>query len=108
MARLYSKRLLAGGATDSLSATVPPDVVWVVRDSILYFDGVSSSDAYALLGELVGGATVVIQRGQVAGGSEETIEWQGRQVLESGDQLVFGASTANWYVIVSGYELTLP
>ena len=105
MAKLYSKRLLASaGATDALSATVPAGVIWIVRDAILTFDGAVTSDAYQL--GIVGVAPILY--GQVAGGSVARIVYQGRQVLDAGEQLFFGASTLNWYVLVSGYELTTP
>lgn len=108
MSRLYSKRLLVGGALDSASATVPAGVVWVVRDSLLYFDGASTSDGYALEVNIAGGGLGVIQRGIATATQQEIFAWQGRQVLNAGDELVFGASTLNWYIMVSGYELTLP
>lgn len=108
MAKLYSARLLGGGATASLDEVVPAGVVWVVRDAVLYFDGASSSDAYNLAVLAAAGFTAVIDAGQVAGGSQETIHWEGRQVLVEGDHLHFSASTVNWYVLVSGYVLTLP
>lgn len=108
MSKVYSSRLLGGGATASLSATVPADVLWVVRDAVLYFDGASSSDAYNLAVLALAGWSAVIDAGQVAGGTQETIHWEGRQVLVTGDELHFSASSSNWYVLVSGYVLTLP
>lgn len=99
---------MGGGAVDLLTATVPSGVVWVVRDSLLYFDGASTSDAYALEVNIAGGGLCVIQRGIATASVQAIYPWQGRQVLNAGDELVFGASTLNWYVMVSGYELTLP
>jgi hypothetical protein len=107
-APVYSARLLAGGATDSLDATVPGGVLWVVRDAVIFFDGADSNDGYSLSGYLVDGAAIVIQTGQSTAGQILLEHWTGRQVLNPGDRLSFGASTMNWYVTVSGYVLTLP
>lgn len=74
----------------------------------MYFDGASSSDDWNLAIFAVGGTTAVIDAGQVSGGTQSTIHWEGRQVLEAGDSLHFSASSANWFVTVSGYVLTLP
>lgn len=108
MAKVYSERLLVGGATSSLSATVPADVLWVVRDARIYFDGANSTDVFNLAVLTPASGTAILMYGQVAGASPELFEFEGRQVLHAGDRLVFSGSTANWYVTVSGYVLTLP
>lgn len=108
MAKVYSDRLLIGGATASESATVPGDVLWVVRDARFFFDGASSSDIFNLAVITPSSGTAILAYGQAAGGTAEIFEWQGRQVMKAGDRLVFSGSTVNWYVTVSGYVLTLP
>jgi len=104
MARVYSVRLLGGGATDGLGATCPENVRWVVRDAQLYYDGASGADQYNL--SVVGIGPIMY--GTATADKAEIFEWQGRQVVNPGEELYFSSSTANWYVLVSGYALTLP
>jgi hypothetical protein len=108
MSKVYSTRFIGSGAVDSVSETVPSGVLWVVRDAILFFDGANSNDGYSLSAYFVGGGAGVIQSGQSTAGEILLVHWEGRQVLNAGDELEFSASTLNWYVMVSGYVLTLP
>lgn len=105
MATVYSVRIMGGGAVDVLGATCPAGIRWIVRDVLLFFDGAESADAFNLS---VGPGTGVIMYGVATPGHAQVFEWQGRTVIEPGEELVFGAGSANWYVLVSGYALTLP
>jgi hypothetical protein len=105
MARLYSTRLMASeGAADALFEEVPAGFIWVVRDIVLTFDGADSADGYQV--GVQGKAPILL--GQVAGGNVEQFHWTGRQVMEAGETLAFTASTLNWYILVSGYQLSTP
>jgi hypothetical protein len=108
MSRLYSARLLGGGATDSLSAVVPAGYRWVVRDAVLFFDGAGTNDDATLYVLIAGGGTGQLLYVQATASQVSLTHWEGRQVLNAGDTLGFGASTLNWYVLVSGYQLTTP
>jgi hypothetical protein len=103
MAKVYSERLLHGGATASLSAIVPADTLWIVRDAAIFTGGETGSDEFNLA---VAGAVIYY-----AGYTPPTFayyHWEGRQVCYAGEELLFTATNDAWYVLVSGYALSLP
>lgn len=103
MARVYSQRLLHGGATASVSAIVPAGYLWVVRDVAIFTGGEEIDDEFNLA---VAGA--VIYYGGYSPSTWAYYHWEGRQVCNEGDELEFTATGEVWYVLVSGYALSLP
>jgi hypothetical protein len=108
VAQVYSQRLLAAVASSGNTGTVPAGVVWVVRNYILWWNGASdaATEFYSLT---IGPAVLVIAAGGPLSSGAHVVERQDtRQVLNPGNTLVWGATTATWTILVSGYALTLP
>lgn len=109
MSAVYSIRMFSGsvssGGTVTL-ATVPPGYVWVVRD--VSVTAPTSTDAGSVAIYVSGGTpSATIQRwASVAGLS--TVQWQGRQVLEAGDDLRMLVGAGSVQALVSGYQLSAP
>jgi hypothetical protein len=87
--------------------TVPSGFVAVVRDMILIQNGTSFN---ALVGVSVytGTGVQVWQQIHPDALSSTTYHWQGRKVMNAGDQLKAFANDPAWSIDVSGYLLTLP
>jgi hypothetical protein len=107
MASIYSKQFVLGVATvgHSPSATVPPGVVWIVRDIVV--EGITDPGSG-------GGIACVLSLLQLFSwflpvNSVINRSWEGRIVLPAGATIVFAvtdAGTFNCYA--GGYELTAP
>lgn len=111
MSRVYSAQLcsnaLAGGGTTFL-ATVPDGVVWVVRDMRASYS-VSGVDPLAGFEVLLNAAIRLWTVGPLGVRPFYTYPWDGRTVLDPGDELsFFSDDSALWSIVVSGYSLTLP
>lgn len=107
MSAVYSRRFYAGHiAPDGALtlATCPTGVVWIVRDVVIgtVTNNVSGQVALYIVS---GSAQGDIRRWATIAGLT-TEEWQGRQVLEEGDQLRVFNSSDELSILVSGYELS--
>lgn len=106
MAEPYSVQLFAQGLTESgdlLLFTAAPAKVTIIRDASFS----PAFNAQALNFFIVAGAQsvswVVTQEPTL-----DTFHWQGRQVLNPGDQVhVFKFTTDPLGIVISGYELEL-
>lgn len=108
MARVYSQRLLAAVDSAGDSGTVPDGFIWVVRNYVLFWNG-DSDAATEFYNLTIGPAVLVIAAGGPLSSGAHIVERQDtRQVLNPGNTLVWGATTATWTICVSGYALALP
>ena len=109
MARVYTERLLAGsGTATTYSATCPDGFLWVVRDAVLGWDG-SSDGGTEFYNLSITDPALLIDFGGPVGGTGRVVDhWQGRQVVQEGETLEFASTTATWFVVVTGYALSLP
>lgn len=109
MARLYTKRLLSGSVTATeYSAVVPENVLWVVRDAVYVWNGDSDGSLEAYTLSITPAVLIIDYLSPVVDHAGVQGHWQGRQVVEAGETLLFATTTATWYVLVTGYELELP
>jgi len=109
VARLYTQRLLAGAVTaTTYTAECPEGFLWVIRDVILVWNG-SSDPSVEIYSLTITPEVYVILYGVVGSDGPHVVEhWQGRQVVEAGETLEFGSTTDTFYVLVTGYALSLP
>jgi hypothetical protein len=107
---VYSKRfaevavLPLGG---SLLGTVPAGFIWIVR-SATFFNGEAWSVGLFGCWLTTGTGVFFAGVGQADAQGNRVYTWEGRQVLESGENLLASASDDFWSVVVSGYELSTP
>lgn len=108
---VYSDLLWANGnltpGTHNSSA-VPNGYRWVVRTIDVCVSGQTYHFASGFLVWSYADGTNLMGRGdgQVLGGF--TYHWDGHQVLNTGDQLMYTSSASSSSLRVSGYQLTLP
>ena len=108
MARtLYSEQLIVvRGLTSSSSRIVPPGFIWILRDIDAYGNMGVFDTAHLFV---TGGAGQTIVWMDWPNDSQSHQQWQGRQVLNAGDQLqVENLGSAPIDVSISGYSLTAP
>lgn len=102
MAAIYSKRFAAGYVAPGAAFVVytcPVGVTAVVVDIELSPQTAPATRASVTLN----GGRVIFE---VVGGVQYvTMQWRGRAVLNSGDQLYFVPTAGTWAYFVSGYEL---
>lgn len=107
MASVYSVRMYGGPVTTTGGVQlgqVPAGKVWIVRDisvSNVSPNPMNQIIIYVLL--TAGNADVYRAPGIPARGS---VQWQGRQVLNPGEELWYYATETTARVMISGYELT--
>jgi len=111
MSRVYSAQLcvnaVAGGGTTFL-ATVPAGTVWVLRDMRASYS-VTGLDPLAGFEVLLNAAIRLWTVGPLGVKPVYTYPWEGRTVLDPGDELsLYSGDSALWSIVVSGYALTLP
>lgn len=103
---IYSTQLAVGSFSPGPGVvlyTVPAGSVAILRDiSLEHLAGTESNRAFVYVNS--GGITVRIVLAQDVARDYIT-QWQGRTVLEPGNQLGIGVITENFRVIVSGYLL---
>jgi hypothetical protein len=103
VAALYSTRLYGNPSLNGTATlpAVPAGVIWIVRD--IAFFGFPAAPA----GEFV----EVVSQGIIFYGQLTPtvgyLHWEGRQVLEEGDELSITTNTDST-VLVSGYVLSAP
>jgi hypothetical protein len=103
LADVYTTRFLNAGAVAFAEFTAPAGYRCVLRDINMLFNGALTADgwSFAIAGKL-------LAAGQVPSSAVFMWRWQGRQVIEAGEELTFGASNPNFYVMATGYQLFLP
>lgn len=107
MSQVYSTRFIASPAPDFPPPPyeVPGGFIAVIRSIEIF--AAPSQDGYNALVQLVEPAVVLFSWDPTVGGS--TFHWDGRQVLEAGEELTINSTlSAPSSMIVSGYLLTLP
>lgn len=106
MSAPYSKLLAEGTGSDTdppSTYLVPAGKVWIVRDIDAYSNA-GLADAVLYVKDIVPGYLFAIAK--VAVGSQNVVQWRGRQVLDAGAQGLEVASNAgSWTWRISGYEL---
>lgn len=111
-ARLYSEILWQEdniSGTTVTSAVVPTGYIWVVRDITIDCAGlIIGMKAPPTLFELVGGGFVARVGSDPWDPVSDFNHWEGRQVLNTGEQLQAVVTGVNVYWRVSGYALTTP
>jgi hypothetical protein len=105
----YSTRFIA--VRQSISSgdglyTVPSGYVAVVRDVVLWNN--DSGEQSMSIGATVPGPLNVLISQWFNVGSNATVEWQGRQVLNAGDELWAYSAGVDASVMASGYLLSSP
>ena len=104
MAPVYSSRFAGIQGLDGVAGfTVPPGVVWVLRDLDAYYNGFTVASIH-LLGSTM---QTIWYNGFGGGGNPQYASWRGRQVLNPGEGFQLTTDQAI-DVTVSGYVLTLP
>jgi hypothetical protein len=103
----YSSRLYLGPlpTTQGVLYTCPTGVVTVVKDVELYQ---WSGGALFLYIAVKSGPAVGTFAGSQVPSSTSSYQWQGRVVLNAGDELLGLSPTANNQCIISGYQLSGP
>jgi hypothetical protein len=105
--KVYSTRFIAEtSALTSPTFVVPAGYRAVVRSIDLYWIGGSAADTGIVL--WAGLAYIFVAHATPS--TEQTFQWQGRQVGNPGDTLTFFArdQPGDWGILASGYLLTLP
>ena len=105
----YSARLGYATVTPSGAVlfTVASGITCVVRDiEASNVGGAVASLNVALVVSGVGNVGNVLILQNVAAGAHS--QWEGRLVLNAGDQLAAGATAGSFFLCVSGYNLTAP
>ena len=111
MARVYSTQLaevVGLGAGSTQIGLVPAGNVWVVRHATATF---AANTALPLQGfTLKTGTDVALWIvGPLGVATVRPYDYSGRHVLVAGEGLYFDSGDpADWEIIVSGYQLTLP
>jgi hypothetical protein len=102
---IYSVRLVGGQnkIAAPLTYTVPSSHTAVVRDVELY-NG-TASPMQCFIGIYVAGSLHGVFAAQASIAVNTAFQWQGRVVLESGDQVIVNAGADNLYAYLSGYDL---
>ncbi len=89
-----------------MTLVVPDGHLWIVRDIDAYSNvGASSLTffvAHATPGVL--GAPPFMM-GKISGGSEDLVQWRGRQVLPAGDEMILLPNGGSVDFNISGYDL---
>jgi hypothetical protein len=103
---IYSTRLALASLSTGLTLlyTVPSNVTVVVRDVETCNLSGSEDHLILVLRSSGGGQNILVSLGPIANGY--TAQWQGRVVMNAGDELLAEAGIANWNVTVSGYVFT--
>ena len=92
-----------GTASASVPYTAPATGTAIVRDIVLYIE--EDTSAFGLVAVTTpGGVTTSIYCVVLTGG-QVTHQWQGRQVLEPGDQVVVLTTAGVVHYRISGYLL---
>lgn len=105
MAQVYSARLalFGGGTAGPFSVVVPPGSIWIVRS----IDVTATTTGDSAAGSTNGIPWWASGSISVDSGADGHATWQGRQVLNAGDQLTFDYSTGIGGSC-SGYVLSTP
>jgi hypothetical protein len=103
VAQVYSHQFYADGTLNGVASAgvVPGTEVWIVRDIEFVLPALEGPAGTFVW--LASGALIVYK---ILTGPE-WFQWQGRAVLEPGDELMI-TTNATTSVLVSGYVLTLP
>lgn len=96
------------GAGTHSSTVVPTGQLWVVRDISVTVPGQIYAKANGfLVWSYVSGANIfAVSDGEIVGGHD--YHWEGRQMLNAGDNIQFTCSTALSSIRICGYRLTVP
>lgn len=104
---VYSTQLAAGEYSSTglhTLFTAAADVTTVVRDiSVSNTSGASA--AYSIYVATGSGSQLGYVLLELALANDAVEHWEGRQVMQSGQELVISLGGAPFYVLVSGYEL---
>lgn len=103
MANVYSVQFYEGRDVSSATLTVPPGLIWIVRDIDAFFGGGLSGDACNFVGSLGQTFAYFSYIALISTG----FTWRGRQVFNPGQTFGF-VSGEGVDVTISGYQLTLP
>jgi hypothetical protein len=106
MAAVYSTRFIASPAPEfPPTYTVPAGFIAVVRCIDLWCP--AGYGGSRTLVQMVSPACIIFEA--IFGAGEESAHWDGRQVLEPGEQLTLNSDVPSpGSALVSGYLLTLP
>jgi hypothetical protein len=101
---VYSTQFLAGFASSSpiTSASVPGGHIWIVRS----ITATNTAGVAGLIQIISEDDTFYYQAHSDDAG--DTLQWEGRAVLEPGAVLLAVSDGDEWVVNVSGYDLTTP
>jgi hypothetical protein len=104
--QVYSTRFIASGAADFAGTyTVPAGFRAIIRDLVAYCPAPVSGEYVYMSSTTLGFAFWI----STFAGDNNSAQFQGRTVLEPGENLTTGGNCpAGCGVIVSGYLLTLP
>lgn len=86
--------------------TVPTGFTWVVRDIRMLNTGQINALHVATLNVGTTSGVLIASSPAFASIAGQVYHWQGRGVLEAGDQLQASTTTFGWQVVVDGYQLT--
>lgn len=109
MSEVYSTQFALQQYTtpgDHTAYTCPAAKVAILRDVIIRYVGPTSGKIEAYVNGIGGGVgLLMVKAGAV---TTEALEWQGRQVMNAGDQLIVQNSVDEVQIYASGYLLDSP